>query len=709
MSDTTTLIRRDLARLAFSARLMQEAEDPSVPLYERLHMLARATCVLDALVLERGAELVPGARRGKPGRRLRTVRREADALRRRIGTAYRSQLLPALERRGIRILVRDELDSLQRSWVRTCFEHDVVEHLDVRLVDGPDAVRGLRPGCWLAVSRRDATPAAIGAPVRPFGLVSIPRPSTGRFAALPEVGGERPVIFLDDVIRANLDRLFPEFEPEQGFAIWLASAGEAARLGEMAGQAPAGIPGSGTRLVHDRRIPFPLLATIRDGLGLDEDDLVPGGRYPAFGDLVGFPRRGLESTVRSAPPPLARSDLEGSLFDAVAGGDRLLRFPFESFEYLLRFLREAADDPDVRSIRALLSRPGGAVARVLGEAARAGRNVTAVVGHPGQDGAEALADEGVRVVRARDGLDVASDLVLVDRDEVDGPRAYACLATGRLDPDAALRSFDYVLLTADRRITKDTGRLLDHLEGRRKKPRLEHLLVAPRWMKRRLKWLLRTEELYREADRPAGVLLNLRALEHGGMARRLARAALRGVPVAGVVYGACRVPSRPGLVMRSIVDRYVGNAGIWWFTNGGDPACYLSSVDWTRQGLRGGIGIAFPVFSAELRVEIRADLDRRLSDNVKARIIDSGRTNPFWRGGFGAVRSEDASYRALADRRAIYSANGPAAGQAPDKAAPDEAAPDEVATDGAATDEAATDEAATERPGAEEQDVQPVL
>lgn len=299
MSDMTPPIDRSPTRLAGVARVLQEAEAPSVPLPERLRLLGRAGSALEDLLRVQGAARVALAKHGK-GRKAR-ARLEAAAsdTRALLDTAVgvlHGRLLPALAGEGVRLLDPARLDPFCRSWIRTCFEQRVVARIAARVVASDSDPIGLPEGRYLVVGRRvdpdDPRPLS----AVPFGLVWMPMPPGDRFVVLPDVGEGRPVIRIDDLVRAHVDRLFPEFMPGDAFAlrrVTLTADGIAGRVDGKAARRLLGLieaQGRGWPVLEvDRQIPFPLLASLLAATGLSADHVTAVGRHPGTGDWADFP------------------------------------------------------------------------------------------------------------------------------------------------------------------------------------------------------------------------------------------------------------------------------------------------------------------------------------------------------------------------------------------------------------------------------------
>ncbi len=700
----TPLFDRELSWVAFNGRVLQEAADERVPLAERLHFLAIFSTNLDEFFRVRVAALRALGRLKKRDRRalgfsprklLREIHRRVGRQQEAFGALFAHRLVPALAERGVAL--RDERDptEAEAAFLREAFRERVAEHVRPVPLGPDDEAPFLGNGAlYLAVELwpREGPGRPAFADEPQHALVQIPSGAVPRFLTMDAEGPDgtprRTVFFLDDVVRFNLPELFPGREVGGGYAVKLTRDADLRVEDEFAGdlveQIRAGLErrasGVPSRFLYDPRIPHTLLVLLKDRLGLADDDLFAGGRYHNFGDLWGFPAPEAPALHAEPLPPLPHPELAAapSVRAAVAGRDRLLHTPYQRFDPVIRFLEEAAADPAVEDVHATLYRVarGSRVVRALAAAAEAGKRVTAFVEVKARfDEANNLAQAaemeaaGVRVRYSMPGLKVHAKLLLVGRREGEGLRDYAILSTGNFNEQTARVYGDYSLFTADSRLTAEVRRVVEILtEGdplamqeAGEVPGFEHLLVAPFALRSGFEALVAREVAHAEAGRAAGLLLKMNALEDEGMIRRLYAASEAGVPVRLLVRGiCCLVPDVPGwsknVLARSIVDRFLEHARAYRFENDGEPALYLASADWMKRNLDRRIEVAFPIYDADLRAQIEADLGRQWADDTKARVLDARQQNAYHRPPRPQhVRAQVATYRALEERAAAAS------------------------------------------------------
>jgi polyphosphate kinase len=330
--------------------------------------------------------------------------------------------------------------------------------------------------------------------------------------------------------------------------------------------------------------------------------------------------------------PLRHTGLEtSSVFDAVDARDRILHYPYHSFDYVIRFFNEAADDPAVTAVHITLYRvaPHSETVPPLIRAARNGKQVTVFVELKARFHEEAntvwadeLRNAGARVVYSLPGFKVHCKMCLVVRRLDSTEKLYAYLGTGNFNEVTARIYTDIGLFTADSRITEEVRKVFDYLSLERYPGRFEHLFVAPFNMRQRLVAMLDSEIQNAQDGKRAYVILKLNNLEDPAIIGKLLEAADAGVEVKLIVRSICCLPPN-GVKAISIVGRFLEHSRVYIFHNGGDELYYIGSADWMTRNLNRRVEVLFPVFDAEIRAEVRAIIDTQLRDNVDARVLDS--------------------------------------------------------------------------------------
>lgn len=668
---------RDLSWLSFNERVLQEAQDPAVPLLERIKFLAIYSNNLDEFYRVRVASLRSLNQLNKAQRAVldvpnaklvERINRKALGQQQQFGKLYRDTLLPALARQGIRLLRPGALSANQRKFLRQYFEERVVPLLNTASVRAGNAPFIEDRKLYFVVRLKPQSSNK-----QRLVLVNVPSDECGRFVELPSASGRSDIVFLDDVMRLSLGKVFKHHKITGCHAIKLSRDAELYLDEEFSGNMKdkvrkslrkrrTGVP---ARFLYDNSMPQGTLRALRTLLGLSKPDMVAGGRYHNFSDLMKLPVKGYPQ-LRDEPwpalqhPAIAKAS---STFRAIAKQDLLLHFPYHDFNLVVNWLREAATDQAVRHIAITLYRVahGSAVCEALLEALRNGKQVTVFVEVQARfdEGSnlywgEALEQAGATVLYSYEGLKVHCKLCLVERTERGRPVRYAYVGTGNFNEGTSRIYVDSALLTRDPGITAEVNEVFAHLKDRDHRPALKHLMVAPLTLRSELERLIDREIELAQRGAPAEMLLKMNSLEDRAMIRKLYDASCAGVRIRIILRGiCCLVPGVKGLSEHiqviSIVDRYLEHTRAYVFGNGGDPLVYLSSADWMGRNLDRRIEVATPLLDPRLRKEMLELLEIQWNDRVKARWIDVRQANPYRKASAGelAVHAQSAAYTYL--------------------------------------------------------------
>lgn len=353
-------------------------------------------------------------------------------------------------------------------------------------------------------------------------------------------------------------------------------------------------------------------------------------------------------------PVLDRTD---SVMAAVRDRDQVVHTPYQAFEHFVRFLDEAAEDPDVEEVWLTVYRVAkeSSVLSALIKAAERGKKVTVFMEVQARfdeesnlHWADRLEAAGVRTLYSMKGLKVHAKIALVVKRAGAGPTMYGYVGTGNFNEKTAKVYTDHGIFTVDERITADLQQVFRFLAGEIDEPRTEHLLVAPFTLRKGFNELIEYEAERAAEGEPSGMWLKMNALEDPKIIKRLYDASVAGVPIDIVVRGICRlIPGVPGqsetIRARSILDRYLEHPRIYKFLHGGEERIYIASADWMKRNLSRRVEVAIPVYDEDIRAQLQRALDLQLSDNRKARVIEEGGTNPYASSaGEDAVRSQEA-------------------------------------------------------------------
>ena len=685
--DSIRLKNRDLSWLAFNHRVLQEAADKSVPLYERIKFLAIFSSNLDEFFRVRVAYIRALLDLKKktakkldfdPEKLLKRIHKVVTLQQEEFGDIFRNRIRKDLNRNGIFLVKESDLTEHQREFVTEYFRFHVKPHLQsVFLSSEKEAPFLENRALYLAikllrkhpdVEKKDGEEDRGDAQ---YAMVEIPTANASRFVVLPQIDDRHYIMFLDDVIRLCLPEVFPSHTLVSAHAVKLTRDAELYIDDEFSGdlvekvkkalsKRKTGVP---SRFLYDADMGKKQLALLKQVFSLNDEDLVPGGRYHNFSDFLSFPNPAPSSATRIYEPmiPLvpAEMDGEGSLLDTIQNKDRLLFYPYHSYDPVIRFLREAAEHPNVVSIKITLYRVArdSKVVEQLICAARNGKSVTAFVEVKARFDeesnirwAEELEKSGVRVLYSFPELKVHAKLCLVTFRDDERFDRLAYLSTGNFNEKAACMYSDFGFFTGDERLTGEVAQVFDILSRSTRKGTFNHLLVAPFTMRETYEELIEREMKNARNGKHASIIAKMNSLEDPKMIAKLYEASEAGVRISLIVRGiCCLIPGIKGMSenieVLSIVDRYLEHARVYIFHNGGQDHYYLSSADWMRRNLSRRIEVSFPVYNADLQKEIRALIDLQLNDNTKARVINKKQDNTYRKvQGSANVRAQYATY-----------------------------------------------------------------
>jgi len=646
-------VNRELSLLEFQRRVLDEADDPSVPLLERVRFLAIVGSNMDEFFMIRMAglkqQVAAGVREPSPdgmtpAEQLVAVRGVANDIKREARRIWRERLAPALAAEGIRVLDYDQLPVDARIALRTYFETSVFPVLT------PLAVDPSRPfphisnlSLNLAVVIRD--PAGH----EHFARVKVP----GTLPQLVPVPGSQPAestsfVPLEQLVAANLDALFPgeqivEVHPfrvtrNADLVIQELEAGDLLEtIEESVRQRQFGFV---TRLTYEAAMPARLLDDLLVNLEADRADAHLEDGPLALVNLAALyavDRPDLKEAPFHPALPRALEGKDTDIFAAVRAGDILLHHPFDSFSPVLDFLEAAAVDPDVLAIKMTLYRVGrnSPVVKALLEAREEGKQVAVLVELKARfdeerniEWARALEREGVHVVYGLLGLKTHCKVALVVRREGDRIRRYTHLSTGNYNAVTAQQYTDLSLLTCDDAIGADATDLFNYLTGYSVKTDYGRLAIAPINLRETVEGLIEREIAHHNAGRRGHIIMKMNALVDRRMIRLLYRASRAGVTIDLFVRGMCGL--RPGIPavsdtirVISIVGRFLEHSRVFYFRNGGDEDVYLGSADLMPRNLNGRIEVMFPVSDPRLVTVVREEiLGAYLADTMKARVMN---------------------------------------------------------------------------------------
>lgn len=651
------IVNRDISWLAFNDRVMQEANDPTVPLLERLKFLGIVSSNRDEFFRVRVATIKRMLRLGPRGEEI--LGEDPAALLEKIQSIIVKQqdtfdesyekILSELERNGIFITNERQLTSEQGLFVRNYFRENIQPALVPILLDNVRQFPALKDKSiyFLVVMKRKNTKPR-------HALLEIPSDILSRFLVLPE--GNKYVILLDDVIRYCLDDLFFNFEYESSSAYTVKITRDAEldleqdvtkslvkKVAESIKRRKKGVP---TRLVYDEEMPADALAFLLKSIRFSKDDQpIAGGRYHNFVDFIKFPSLNKSDLKFQSIEQLSHPDIppRTSILKVIKKKDILLSFPYQSYTHIIDLLREASIDPKVTNIQITLYRlaKNSHIVNALINAIKNGKQVTAVVELQARFDEEAnirwankLNDEGVKVIYGVPGLKLHSKLFVITRKEQNKEVHYAHVGTGNFNEDTAKLYSDHSILTCDKRITEEVLRLFQFYNDNYKTGNYKNLVVSPFFTRKRYIQLINKEIELAHDGKEAFMILKMNSLTDPEMIKKLYEASQAGVKIRLIVRSICSlVPGVKGLSENieaiSIVDKFLEHARVFVFNHGGDKKVFLSSADWMTRNIDHRSEVGLPVFDDTLKKQLLDILELQWSDNTKARVINETQDNEY--------------------------------------------------------------------------------
>lgn len=658
-------MNRDLSWLQFNARVLQEAEDPQVPLLERLRFLGIFSNNLDEFFKVRYATIKHIVEAGKGGKKELGGISATELLENITKTVIKQQKLSLnilgvieseLEKEDIYIINETEITPSQSEFISEFYMRVVSPALVTIMLSEVEEFPSLKDSAaYLAVKltmkEEDKTfPQKVN-----YALIEIPR-SINRFVVLPEENGKKYIIILDDLIRHCLDRIFSIFQYETISAHMIKITRSAEldidsdlsrsfleKISKSVAKRSSGDP---VRFVFDSSIEKDTLDFLLAKMGIDEmDSIIPGGRYHNRRDYMKFPSLGRNDLLYEVNKalPIAGLNIQGSLLDKIAKKDYLLYAPYHTFRYVVKFLREAALDPKVQSIKITIYRLAEVshIASALVNAAKNGKDVTVQIELQARfdeaaniNYAEQMQEEGVNLIFGIKGLKVHCKACVVERLEEGKLKRYSFISTGNFNESTARIYTDYTLFTASEKIGKEINKVFNFLEVNYKIKKYRHLIVSPHYTRNAFYQLIENEIENHKNGLPSGIKLKMNSMSDFNLIDKLYKASQEGVKIQLIVRGiCCLIPGKEGLSENieaiSIVDKFLEHPRLYIFENAGAPKYYISSADFMTRNLDSRVEITCPIYDSDIQKELLETFNICWNDNVKARIIGEGQKNVY--------------------------------------------------------------------------------
>lgn len=652
---------RELSWLKFDGRVLNEARDKSIPLLERLKFVSITSSNLDEFFMVRVASLkdmvhadyrkcdIAGMTATE---QLAAINVKTRALVEQQYNTYNRSLVPLMRQNGIQVLdAYEDLDAKQRKFVDSYFDENVYPVLTPMAVDASRPFPLIRNKTLniaaLIVKRGEKEKKAEKEEVE-FATVQVPG-ILPRLVPVPsENPGEKVFLLLEQVIEKNIDKLFLNYEVQCAYPYRIMRNADLTidedeavdLLKEIQKQLKMRQWGEVIRLEVEDGIDKRLLRFLKDELKVAEEDIF---KIQGPIDLTFLMKMyGLEGCdhLRYTPyKPQRHPEIEPgeNIFDIIRKGDLLLHHPYQTFDPVVDFIRQAAKDPEVLAIKQTLYRVSGnsPIIASLAQAAENGKQVSVLVELKARFDeennivwAKKLEQAGCHVIYGLVGLKTHSKIALVVRREEDGIRRYVHLGTGNYNDSTAKLYTDCGIFTCNERIGEDATAVFNMLSGYSEPLSWNELSLAPLWLRGKFMRLIQRETKNAKAGRPAQIYAKMNSLCDAGIIAALYEASAAGVKIKLVVRGICCLKvGIPGvsenIEVRSIVGNFLEHSRIFAFWNDGDEEIYMGSADWMPRNLDRRVEILFPVLDDKLKKEVKHILKVELSDNMKAHVLKS--------------------------------------------------------------------------------------
>ena len=653
---------REKSWLTFNARVLQEANDENVPLLDRFRFLGIFSNNLDeffrvryAAIRRMSFETVETEKiLGVPAEQLLkeitgiVIEQQSESLR------ILTEIEKKLEKENIFIINENQVTKEQEIFIHDFFIQNVSPAVVTIMLNNLEEFPLLKDtsgylAVKLVLKSDNSTNNII------YAVVEIPI-TINRFVVLPSNSNKQYIVLLDDVIRLNLNNIFNIFDYESISAHMIKITRDAqlefdsdlskSLMEKISNSVKERRVGEPVRFVYDQAIGKDTLEFFLKGMNiLSSDSIIPGGRYHNRRDYMNFPNLGRYDLLyrENHPLPIPGLSLEGSILERIKKKDYLLYAPYQSFSYIIKFLREAALDPKVASIKITLYRlaKNSQIVSSLINAAKNGKKVTVQIELQARfdeesniSYSEQMQTEGIELIFGVKGLKVHSKVCVIERLEEGKVKRYGLVSTGNFNENSAKIYTDVTLFTSNNEILKDVAKIFDFFDVNYRVHRYKHLIVSPHYTRSRFNKLIDREISNAIAGKEAYIKLKMNSISDFKMTDKLYEASNAGVKIQLIIRGiCCLIPGLKGISENieaiSIVDNYLEHSRIYIFGNAGDPEVFISSADFMTRNLDARVEVTCPIYDKEIKKELIETFEIGWKANVKARIHSAALLNQY--------------------------------------------------------------------------------
>ena len=675
-------INREISWLSFNERVLQESADKNVPLIERLRFLGIFSNNLDEFFKVRYATVKRIVEAGKKGKRELGGETAKDLLAEITNIVIKQQaksliilkqIKQELEEQNIFLIDETQIKESHEEFIKTYFIQNVSPVLMTIILNDLTEFPTLNDtAAYLAVKMTLIPEQDVNKKEKDvkYALIEISK-GIDRFVVLPKIDDKDYIIILDDLIRYSLRSIFTMFSYESITAHMIKITRDAeldidsdlskSFIEKISSSVEDRKISDPVRFVYDKSIGKDTLQFLKEKMDVgDTDSVIPGGRYHNRRDYMGFPSLGRQDLMydKIIPLPVKGLSLEGSLLEKIAEKDYLQYTPYHTFSYVIKFLKEAALDPKVRSIKITVYRLAGnsQVAASLINAVKNGKQVTmqielrarfdeqANIGY-----AEQLQAEGVKLIFGVPGLKVHSKICVIEREEGEKIKRYGFISTGNFNESTARIYTDYTLFTAHEPILKEINKVFEFLTTTYKINKYKHLVVSPHYTKNYFLDLIDTEITNAKEGKKAFIKIKMNSFTSYKMVDKLYEASDAGVEIQLIIRGiCCLIPGVKGMSENieaiSVVDKFLEHPRVFIFSNDDNPMVFISSADWMTRNLDNRVEVGCQIYDEDIKQEMIDTFEISWSDNVKARVFSEKQDNAYRKNNKPKVRSQFAMY-----------------------------------------------------------------
>ena len=674
-------VNRELSWLNFNERVLEEASDKTVPLIERLRFLGIFSNNLDEFFQVRFASVKRIAQSGKSGKKvlggieakelLKSITNKVIELQQKSNTIL-NDIERELKKENVVFINEKQVKNYQIQYLTDYFLEKVNPSLVTVILkeeyqDFTDNKTFFAIKMELNSNRNNSLSEN-----KIYAFIELPK-KLDRFIVLPvEKNGMQFIMMLDDLIRFHFHLIFSMFDYKKidAHMFKITRDGEL-DIEENFGKSYAEkimnsvrdrIFADPVRLVHDKNIDPVTLEKVMGKLGVkSKKSLIPGGRYHRRADYMKFPSLNRSDLMYQKTIPLSVKNLglEQNIIQAVSKKDYLIYTPYHSFSYLIKFLRESALDPNVKTIKITLYRLArySQVVSSLINAVKNGKKVVVYVELQARfdeenniNIADKLEKSGVQIIMGVRGLKVHSKICLVLRYEKDKIKKYGFVSTGNFNEYTAKIYTDYTLFTSNQKLLKDVSKVFDFLEVNYEFKRYKHLIVSPHYTYQKLIELIDNEIRNKLIGIKSKIRLKLNSITNYKIISKLYEASNAGVKIEMIVRGVCcLIPGvknmSENIKVISVVDKYLEHPRIYIFENAGKTKVYISSADWMTRNFENRIEVTCPIYDIDLQNQIIDTFNISWKDNVKSRLINELKLRNIRKQNIVKTRSQFETYK----------------------------------------------------------------